>query len=151
MRAAAAGLATTRNVSSPAIVPTISGCSTRSSARAIAGAAPISDLITTRFWAAVTQEAELLQDRVARGRRVGAPAARDRVPGPPELVVELLDPELAEIPRESVALSDCATRGGQRLPQFQLGADAAPADHALDQALALVLRERTGVGMHPGA
>ena len=50
--ASRAFFAITRHVSSPASVPTISSCSTRSSARAIAGAEPSSEWTTTMFCAA---------------------------------------------------------------------------------------------------
>jgi hypothetical protein len=92
---------------------------------------------------------ELLEDRHERGGRIGAPAAGEREARAPELVVHLIDAELAQVARER-RLGDCAAGGGERLAQLELCADTASPDHALDQALTLLLLQRTGVGMHAG-
>ena len=76
-RGAVRSAAITRHVSSPASVPTISGCSIRSRARAIAGAEPSSDWTTTRFSAGTARSDATALPRGPHAGRCGArPEAR---------------------------------------------------------------------------
>ena len=126
-RAPFASRATTRHVSSPASVPSTSGCSSRSSARAIAGAEPISDWTTTMFSADVALAAELAQQRLERVARVGALlAVRQDVAHAAERIVRLDEAELADVARDR-RLRDAAARARERDQQLLLRGRAASA------------------------
>ena len=131
----------TRHVSSPASVPTTSGCSSRSSARAIAGADPISAWTTTRFWATDGAAAELVEQAVEDLARVDPPlAVRQHVAEPSERVARLLEAELADVPRDR-RLRDRAAGALERVEQLLLGAEPLALDEARHETLPLGLRQ----------
>src|SRR3954452_3279691 len=92
--------------------------------------------------------AELVEDGTegVLGRRAPPPLRR-HVAGPPELVVHLLEPQLANIPRHR-RLRHVAARSCERLHELELGADALAHHRARDQLLAIRLRERLRLHGH---
>src|SRR5262249_39580457 len=85
--------------------------------------------------------AELAEHGVQRLFRIGSPnGLRQHVPGPPELVMRLLEPELTDVARDR-RLCDSAAGLAERIEQLELRADALAGDDALDQAVPLGLSQ----------
>src|SRR5207249_331027 len=67
-------------------------------------------------------------------------AVRDDVSRTSELVSGLLQPELADVPRDR-RLGHAAARARERIEELELGPDSFACHHALDQPLTVRLRE----------
>ncbi len=128
-------------MSSPASVPSSSGCAHRSSARAIAGAEPISDWSTTTFCAATARRPNCAEQRIERLARVGAAlAVREDVAQRPEGIAGLLEPELANVARDG-RLGHNAPDARQGGDQLLLRPDPQPLDEARDELLTVGLAQ----------
>ncbi len=87
--------------------------------------------------------AELGQNRSERVARVAAGRSlRKRIPRLPEWISRLLDPELANVPRDG-RLGDATAGPRERRHQLELGADPPAGDDARDQPLPLLFGKRT--------
>jgi hypothetical protein len=92
--------------------------------------------------------AELRQDRRQRLARIAPPAVlRQHVPRAPQLIVTLLEPQLADVPRDR-GLGGQAALAGQGREQIVLRPDPPPRDEARNQALPFGLREASRIRLH---
>ena len=149
VRASATERVITRHVSSPASVPTMRGCSSRSSARAIAGAEPSSDWTTTMFCATVARSPNWpsTDSSVSRGS-AWRPRPGSDVSRPAERVGRLLEAELADVARHG-GLRHRAAGAGERRGELLLAPDPPPRHDACDQTLPFRLGKRTRARLHP--
>src|SRR5438093_10236850 len=92
---------------------------------------------------------ELPEDGTERVVRVRPThVVRNDVARPAELVPGLLHAELANVPRDR-RLRHAAARASERVEELELRPDPFARDHALDQPLAVRLRERPGLLHRP--